>query len=195
MTAPTPDMTGVFSIDDYEQQYAAEMAAASQLNKGKGKGKGKEGSILQTNASTSSSQHPDGAASNAPNQTPIALSTVRTSAKTVRLFQLCQEYAIEQPEYEQPSDGNGKWRGWMKVAGQEIEAEGPYATKKEAKEATSVKGVDLLERMIKEGTLVKKRKAEKGPPVQEKEKRDENEENWVGTLIGEFLDEKIESPS
>ena len=82
MVAPTPDMTGVFSIDEYRLQYAEETGAAAQLNKGKGKGK--EGSILQTNASTSSSQHPDGAASNAPYQTPVALSTVRTSAKTVR---------------------------------------------------------------------------------------------------------------
>jgi len=123
----------------------------------------------------------------------------RSSKYTIKLHEMYQALAISQPRFEMNGDEHG-WCG--KVAfdnllnTRENEGNGDlvleekvfFGTKQEAKERLSEKAVEVLEKLEREGSLVKKpkeKKAKEAAAVRVAEKRErEPVINYVGQLLG-----------
>lgn len=104
--------------------------------------------------------------------TPIALPQTRSSEHIIRLHQLCQERGIL-TQYEFSSEyGDAKWGVRLTLGETIIEEDGPFQSKKEAKDVAAEKGCLLITEMPIPAASAKRRLD------------DSPGENWVGLLLG-----------
>ena len=118
---------------------------------------------------------------------PIAVGA-RSSKHTILLFQRCQALAIPLPQFTYKQNYT-KWVVSVSFSGldhvgelQNLEQDGKFNSKQEAKEAASKTALAVLEELVKEGRVTSAKKP-KGQPGVPKEK-EEPGENFVGKLLG-----------
>jgi hypothetical protein len=120
---------------------------------------------------------------------PIAVGA-RSSKYTILLFQRCQTLAIPLPQFTYKQNYT-KWLVSVSFSGlddveelQNLEEDGKFNSKQEAKEAASKTALAVLEKLVGEGRVTSAKKP-KGQPALPKEK-EEPGENFVGKLLGTY---------
>ena len=112
----------------------------------------------------------------------------RSSKHTILLFQRCQALAIPLPLFTYKQSYT-KWAVSVSFSGlddieelQNLEEDGKFNSKQEAKEAASKSALAILEKLVEEGRITSAKKR-KGQPALPKEKAEPGE-NFVGQLLG-----------
>ena len=120
---------------------------------------------------------------------PVAVGA-RSSKHIILLFQRCQALAIPQPLFTYKQSYT-KWVVSVSLPGldhveelQNLEEDGKFNSKQEAKEAASKSALAILEQLVEEGRVASAKKL-KGQPALPKEK-EEPGENFVGRLLGTY---------
>jgi hypothetical protein len=128
---------------------------------------------------------------------PVAVGA-RSSKHTILLHERCQALGIPQPLFTYGGGGDSGWTISVSFPGldveelQDINEEGKFNSKQEAKEASSKTALAILEELVKEGKVkkaekvkAKKKKSTTGASQQEVQER-EPSENYVGQLLGKY---------
>jgi hypothetical protein len=169
-------LDNVYSLDDFLAAHKPEDNASTSRSPAAKKQK-------------SSSSAPQGVENGVP--VPVAVSA-RSSRNTILVHEMYQAYGVDQPIY---TFGGSSVEGWSVAAvflDREFVAKGPFPSKQEAKEVVSGKIMEVVDRMVEEGSLVKKGKGKKkkvlggegGVPVPVERKKDVVVVNYTGQLLG-----------
>jgi hypothetical protein len=115
--------------------------------------------------------------------------SARTSMYTVALYHRNQKIGAPQPLFTYAGSSDSGWTAKVSFPGldvqeiQELQNEGRYSSKQEAKEALSKIALETLEIAAKEGKPEKFSKS-KGPVQEELVKKSEPSLNYIGQLLG-----------
>lgn len=140
---PAPSSTGlanVFSIEEFERQHAEQRAQIdAELAARRNRTAPKLSNISNgSNGSRGVAAEP---------QTLIPIGKSRTTEHTIAFHQLCQARGVV-PSFEFPEVLGGQQFGFrLEVAGRVVEEEGPWGSKKEAKEAACERGLEVLKEL------------------------------------------------
>ncbi|KAJ9668407.1 hypothetical protein H2201_001455 [Coniosporium apollinis] len=140
---PPPSSTGlanVFSIEEFERQHAEQRAQIDA-----------ELAARRKRTAPKLSSFPNGSNGSrgvpAEPQTLIPIGKPRTPGHTIAFYQLCQARGVV-PSFEFPEKLGGQRFGFrLEVAGRVVEEEGPWGSKKEAKEAACERGLEVLKEL------------------------------------------------
>lgn len=168
---------GVFSLDDYLSAHKDEHDAHVVSREGG----------PQAPATTSKLKKPI--------DTPIPVPVgARSSKHTILLHQKYQALGIPQPVFTFGGSTISGWTVSVSFPGigvpelQDLEGKGHFNSKQEAKEALSKTALAVLEELEASGKVKKARKSSAATPgTQQQEKSIEPAENYIGQLLGAYL--------